>query len=72
QLSSWAVLHSRVVTSRVCGKGRSESPSTEVACLECRLTAVSPDGAGAARRWGRNHSTLVSVVTRGETPLLAE
>ncbi len=28
QLSSWAVLHSRVVASRVCGRGRLESPTT--------------------------------------------
>ena len=68
QLSSWAVLHSRVVASRVCGRGRSESPSTAVACLGCRLNSVSPDGDGAARRWGCNHRTLVSARARGETP----
>jgi hypothetical protein len=68
QLSSYAVLHSGAVASRVCGKGRSESPSTAVACLGCRLNSVSPDGDGAARRWCCNHSTLVSAVTRGETP----
>jgi len=73
QLSSWAVLHSRVVALRVCGKGRSKSPSAAVACLKCRLNLVAPDGDRAARRWGRNHSTLVSAVTRGETlPLAAE
>ena len=71
QLWSYAVLHSRVVESRVCGRGRSESPSAAVACLGCRLNSVSPDGDGAARRWGCNHSTLVSAVTRGETPPLA-
>ncbi|MFM7835046.1 MAG: hypothetical protein ACKPJD_24895, partial [Planctomycetaceae bacterium] len=37
----------------------------------CRLNSVSPDGDGAARRWGRNHSTLVSARARGETPPLA-
>ena len=72
QLSSYAVLHSRVVASRVCGRGRSESPSAAVACLGCRLNSVSPDGDGAARRWGCNHRTLVSAVTSGETPPLAE
>ncbi len=71
QLSSWAVLHSRVVASQVCGKGRSESPSTAAACLGGRLNSVSPDGNGAARRWGCNHGSLVSAVARGETPPLA-
>ncbi len=71
QLSSYAVLHSRIVASRVCGRGRSESPSTAVACLGCRLNSVSPDGDGAARRWGCNHRTLVSARARGETPPLA-
>ena len=56
---------SRVVASRVCGRGRSESPSTAVGCLECRLNSVSTDGDGAARRWFRNHSTLGSAVTHG-------
>ena len=68
QLSSYAVLHSRVVASGVCGRGRSESPSTAVACLGYQLNSVSPDGDGAARRWGCNHSTLVSARARGETP----
>ncbi|MFN9136059.1 MAG: hypothetical protein ACK5YE_09480, partial [Planctomyces sp.] len=67
-----AVLHSGVVASRVCGKGRSESSSTAVACLRCRLNSVSRNGDGAARRWGRNNRTLVSAVTTGETPPLAE
>jgi hypothetical protein len=71
KLSSYAVLHSRVVASRVCGRGRSASPSTAVVCLGCRLNSVSPHGDGAARRWGCNHSTLVSAVTKGETPPLA-
>jgi len=66
QLSSWAVLHSSVVASRVCGKGRSESPSAAAACFECRLNSVSPDGAVAARRRGRNHRTLVN--RAGEAP----
>ena len=65
QLSSYALLHSRVVASRVCGRGRSESPSTAVACLGYQLNSVSPDGDGAARRWGCNHRTLVSAVTHG-------
>jgi hypothetical protein len=68
QLSSYAVLYSRVVASRVCGRGRSESPSAAVACLGCRLNSVSPDGDGAARRWGCNHRRLVSAVTTGATP----
>jgi hypothetical protein len=71
QLSSYAVLHSGVVASRVCGRGRSESPSAAVACLGCRLHSVSPDGDGSARRWGCNHRTLVSARARGETPPLA-
>jgi len=71
QLSSWAVLHSSVVESRVCGEGRSKSPCTAVACFECRLNLVAPDGDGAARRWGRNPSSVVSAMTRRETPPLA-
>ncbi|MFM7925276.1 MAG: hypothetical protein ACKPJJ_34040, partial [Planctomycetaceae bacterium] len=36
-----------------------------------RFNSASPDGDGVARRWGRDHSTLVSVVTTGETPPVA-
>ena len=48
QLSSWAVLHSPVVASRVYGRGRLES-STAVARLGCRLNFISPDEAGFGR-----------------------
>jgi hypothetical protein len=54
QLSSWAVRHSSLVASRLCGSGMSKSPSATVACLKCRLNSVAPDGDGAARRWVGN------------------
>ena len=41
RLSSCAVLPGRVVALRVCGRGRSESLSTAVACLGCRLTLAA-------------------------------
>jgi hypothetical protein len=37
--------------------------------LRCRLNSVSPDGDGAARRWGCNHRTLVSARAMGENNL---
>jgi hypothetical protein len=64
-------MHGRAVSSQMCGNGRSESPSAAVACLKCRLNSVAPDGDGAARRRGCNHSALVSAVTRDHTPPLA-
>lgn len=36
---SRAVLHSRVVAQRLCGKGRSQSPSTALACLGYHLNS---------------------------------
>jgi hypothetical protein len=50
QLSSWAVLHGRVVASRVCGEGRSKSPPAAAACLECRLELTAQPGL-TRRRW---------------------
>ena len=51
---SCAVLHSRVVAQRLCGKGRSQSQSTALACLGYRLNSdwqtgmARPDFSAAA------------------------
>ena len=61
QVSSWAVLHSRVVASRVCGRGRLESPTTARGRVSAAgFCADSASGASAACRCGCCRSALVS------------